>query len=114
MQIYSYHVNGHLKTYDLSWPEGARGGRPDGVFTSGSGGGWNSVVHLFLLDVDGKLLSQSNNFAEGGSDCSSSLQPINSHVFSGVFGGFGGGGPGGGGIGGLGGGGPGGGGGGEG
>ena len=46
----------------------------------------------FFRDVDGKLLSQQNNFAEGGSDCSSSLQTIDSHVFSGVFGGYGGGG----------------------
>ncbi len=94
IETYNFHVNAHFRKYLLSWPEGVRGGRPDRslVITSGSGGGWNSVVHLFLLDVDGKLLSQSNNFAEGGSDCSSSLQPINSHVFSGVFGGFGGGG----------------------
>ena len=91
--IYYFHVDPHSTRYLLSWPEGVRGNRPDGAFTSGSGGGLESTLRLpFFRDVDGKLLSQQSNFAEGGSDCSTSLQSADAQIFSGVFGGYGGGG----------------------
>ena len=89
-EIYRFHVNAHFDQYLLTWPEGDRGTRP-AVITSGSGGGWNSVVGFPLLEVDGKLLSQPNNFAQGGFDCSPSA-PNGSRVFTGVNGGYGGGG----------------------
>ena len=92
-EIYRFHVNAHITRYNLNWPVGARGTRPADSFvtTSGSGGGWTAVEGFPLLEVDGKLLSQPNNFAQGGFDCSSSV-PSKSRVFTGVFGGYGGGG----------------------
>ncbi len=95
-EIYRYHVNTHFIWYNLEWPAGVRGNRPRStndiiIITSGSGGGWNSVFGFPLLEVDGKLLSQPNNFAQGGFDCSSSV-PSGSRVFTGVYGGYGGGG----------------------
>ena len=92
-EIYRFHVNAHFDQYLLTWSKGNRGNRPADslIITSGSGGGWNSVVGLPLFEVDGKLLSQANNFAQGGFDCSSST-PIESRVFTRVNGGYGGGG----------------------
>ncbi len=92
-EIYRYHVNARFTQYNLRWQVGVRGTRPadDFVITSGSGGGWNSVEGFPLLEVDGKLLKQTNNFAQGGFDCSSST-PSGSRVFTDVYGGYGGGG----------------------
>ncbi|XP_064401515.1 uncharacterized protein LOC135347441 isoform X3 [Halichondria panicea] len=96
-EIYRFHVNTHFIQYGLDWAEGGRGykPRPPNEFVvliiSGSGGGWNPVVGFPLLEVDGKLLSQPNNFAQGGFDCSSGV-PSESRVFTGVYGGYGGGG----------------------
>ncbi len=92
-EIYRFHVNAHFSHYFLTWSEGDRGSRPAGsvIITSGSGGGWNSVAGFSLLEVDGKLLSQPINFAQGGFDCSSST-PSGSRVFTDVYGGYGGGG----------------------
>ena len=47
-----------------------------------------------LQDIDGKLLSQGTDFAEGGFDCSLLLldSRVNGFVFTNVFGGYGGGG----------------------
>ncbi len=93
LKLYNVHVNSHFTRYTLYWPEGVRGYRPDRFVISGSGGGWESTIFLpFLVDVDGKLLSQQTGFAEGGSDCSASLQLFDDHVFTNVFGGYGGGG----------------------
>ncbi len=93
-EIYRYHVNAHFIQYSFTWDVGARGSRLNHlvvIITSGSGGGWNSVFGLSLLEEDGKLLSQPNNFAQGGFDCSSSLAS-GSRVFTDVYGGYGGGG----------------------
>ncbi len=49
------------------------------------------MVGFPSLEVDGKLVSQPNNFAQGGFDCSSGV-PSESRVFTGVYGGYGGGG----------------------
>ena len=64
------------------------------IITSGAGSGWNPSVDLPLQDIDGKLLSQGTDFAEGGFDCSSLLNDplVNGFVFTDVFGGYGGGG----------------------
>ena len=92
-EIYSFHVNAHFDQYYLIWPVGGRGIRPNSIdlTSSGAGGGWNSVLGFVLLEVDGKLLSQADDFAQGGFDCSSSI-PSESRVFSDVEGGYGGGG----------------------
>ena len=94
-RIYSFHTNGHINQYASGWLVGGRGYRPDSRFlTSGAGSGWNPSVNLPLLDIDGKLLSQPTNFAEGGSDCSLALQDpiVDGFVFTNIFGGYGGGG----------------------
>ena len=95
--IYSFHVNGHIDQYVSGWPEGVRGYRPsveNRVISSGAGSGWNPSIDYPLQDIDGKLLSQENAFAEGGFDCSSLLQDpsVDGFVFTDVFGGYGGGG----------------------
>ncbi len=94
VSLYNNHVNGHFDQYLLNWSFGNRGyrlpGISDGIVIplSGSGSGWVKVFELQLLPVDGKLLSQELNFAEGGSECFTFDQA----VFSNVFGGYGGGG----------------------
>ena len=72
-----------------NWTEGTRGYRPETI-TSGAGGGWETNMNLNFHDVDGKSLSESAHFAEGGLDCFSNLTINGSFVD--VFGGFGGGG----------------------
>ena len=95
-RIYSFHTNGHINQYVSNWLVGGRGYRlSDIIFiTSGAGSGWNPALQLPLLNIDGKLLSQSTTFAEGGFDCSLALQDpgIGGFVFTNVFGGYGGGG----------------------
>ena len=95
-RIYSFHTNGHINQHVSNWLVGGRGYRlSDNIFiTSGAGSGWNPALPLPLLNIDGKLLSQSTTFAEGGFDCSLSLQDpdFNGFVFTNVFGGYGGGG----------------------
>ena len=95
-RIYSFHTNGHIDQYASDWLVGGRGYRPSNPLsvTSGAGSGWNPALPLPLLNIDGKLLSQSTTFAEGGFDCSLTLQDpdFNGFVFTNVFGGYGGGG----------------------
>ncbi len=93
-EIYRFHTMGHADQYYLIWPEGARGERlnENEPTTSGSGGGWRAVLELEELLVDGRLLSQPTNFAQGGFDCSSRLELLDANVFTEVFGGYGGGG----------------------
>ena len=74
-------------------PSGVRGNR-NGVSTavsSGAGGGW--IRHFSVIDaaIDGMPLSESLNFAQGGSDCAAVLGTA-PYPVKGVFGGFGGGG----------------------
>ena len=97
MTINRYYINAHLQPFlsSSSWTPGARGIRPDGlnVVTSGSGGGWNPTLLLSLINVDGKLLSQRTDLAEGGFDCTSRIfSSQDRNVFRDVFGGYGGGG----------------------
>ena len=91
---YTFHANGHLNRYSIGWQEGVRGLRlsENGHATSGAGSGWYPRLNLPLRDIDGKLLSQRNTFAEGGLDCSVNLLQFNAFVFTNVFGGYGGGG----------------------
>ncbi len=93
-EIYRFHANGHVEQYYLIWPEGARGERlnENEPTTSGSGGGWRALLDLEELPVDGRLLSQRTNFAQGGFDCSARLNLLGANVFTNVFGGYGGGG----------------------
>ncbi len=93
-EVYQFHISGHFSPYYLTWPEGARGERLDEaeLSTSGSGGGWKTLLEFSNLDVDGGLLSQITSFALGGLDCYTRLKLLNANEFSNVFGGYGGGG----------------------
>lgn len=74
-------------------PSGVRGNRNEvsTAVSSGAGGGW--IRHFRFIDaaIDGMPLSESLNFAQGGSDCAAVLGRA-SYPVKGVFGGFGGGG----------------------
>ena len=91
-RIYKFHTNGHADSYDSNWQVGVRGFRESDEVTSGAGGGWSSLLNSTQLGVDGKTLSQRNDFAEGGLGCFSSFNVANSSHFVNAFGGYGGGG----------------------
>ena len=90
MLLYTYHMNAKLFGYtDVHVGRNfTRGIRPLSQFSiiAGAGGGWTSF--LTSSDADGKALSQSQDFAEGGFDC---LRDVD-NIFREVDGGFGGGG----------------------
>ena len=93
--------NRTLKLYYIDWingqsidEDGLNEGNPGNVGnrpsmnSAGSGSGWvNNIEIQSIQNIDGSLLSQSENFAKGGQDC-----PNNSPAFINVTGGFGGGG----------------------
>ena len=97
-EVYTAFLNAKLDTYNpyLGYRiEGVRGFRAPGVLlgvNAGTGGGWRSIAGAPVGEMDGGLLSSSNDFAEGGIDCATLLQTEHDIPFNGMHGGFGGGG----------------------
>ena len=93
VERYTVHVNRHSDQYYQLWPIGTRGARLDTLtpFSSGAGGGLEAAPTTLIqaLAVDGRLLTQDRNFAQGGFGCS--LFDLSDDFIT-VFGGYGGGG----------------------